>query len=109
MHTLTERVLASLPDDAIAVNDLPLLVEVAAAGRYDFVVVVEADEAARVARLVLDRGMTQADALARIARQASPADREAVADVVLHNNGSYDDLVRDVVELWCLITERAGR
>lgn len=109
VQALTERALAGLPDDAIAINDIPLLVEVAAAGRYDFVVVVDAQEPARVARLVGNRGMTEPDARARIDRQAAPADREAVADVVLDNNGSYDELVRDVDALWCLITARAGR
>ena len=72
-------------------------------------VVVEADEPVRVARLVADRGMTEADARRRIARQATRADREAVADAVLDNNGSYDELVHDVDLLWALITERAGR
>jgi dephospho-CoA kinase len=109
VHALTEQALAALPGDAIAVNDIPLLVEVAAAGRYDFVVVVDAEEPVRVARLVADRGMTEADARARIARQASPADRAAVADAEIDNNGSYDELVADVSELWRLITARAGR
>lgn len=109
VQTLTKLALAALPDRAIAVNDIPLLVEIEAAGRYDFVVVVEADEQVRVARLVAGRAMTEADAQARIGRQATSADREAVADVVLDNNGSYEELVRDVDELWCLITERAGR
>jgi dephospho-CoA kinase len=106
---LTEEALAGLPDDAVAVNDIPLLVEVDAAGRYDFVVVVEAAEAVRVARLVADRGMTEDEVRARISRQASQADREAVADAVIDNSGPYEELVQDVDELWRLITEHAGR
>ena len=107
VQALTERALAGLPADAIAVNDIPLLVEIDAAGRYDFVVVVEADETVRAARLVA-RGLAETDARARISRQATPADREAVADAVLENNGPYDELVRDVDELWGVITERAA-
>jgi dephospho-CoA kinase len=105
---LTQSRLDELPPDTIAVNDIPLLVEVSAAGRYDLVVVVEADQEVRVQRLVADRGMTTRDALARIAAQAAPADREAVADVVIDNTGSYEDLVGDVEELWSLIRDRAG-
>ena len=106
---LTEQALAALPDDAVAVNDIPLLVEVDAAGRYDFVVVVEADEAVRVARLVADRGMTEDEVRARIARQASQADREAVADAVIDNSGPYDELVRDVDVLWGSASASARR
>ncbi|BEP15587.1 hypothetical protein acdb102_38980 [Acidothermaceae bacterium B102] len=109
VQALTDEVLRSLPTDAIAVNDIPLLVEVGAAGRYDLVVVVEADEAVRVARLVADRGMTEADARARIAAQATAADRDAVADAVIDNSGPYEGLVADVDELWRLIMDRAGR
>jgi dephospho-CoA kinase len=105
---LTQSRLDELPPDTIAVNDIPLLVEVSAAGRYDLVVVVEADQEVRVQRLVANRGMTTQDALARIAAQAAPADREAVADVVIDNTGSYEDLVGDVDELWSLIRDRAG-
>ena len=109
VQALTTDVLRSLPADAIAVNDVPLLVEVGAAGRYDFVAVVEADERVRVARLGADRGMSEADALARIAAQASAAARDAVADAVIDNTGPYERLVADVDTLWRLICERAGR
>jgi dephospho-CoA kinase len=108
VQAMTDQRLAELPSDAVAVNDIPLLVEAAAAGRYDFVVVVEADEEVRVRRLVVDRGMTAGDARARMAAQATPADRDAVADVVIENTGSYDELVRDVDELWSLIKDRAA-
>ena len=107
VHALTAQALDGLPDDAIAVNDIPLLVEVGAAGRYDVVVVVEADERVRVDRLVRGRGLSEADARARMHAQAGWADRAAVADLVVDNTGSYEELVRDVDLLWDQLTARA--
>jgi dephospho-CoA kinase len=104
---LTDRLVAALPEDAIAVHDIPLLVEVRAADRYDFVVVVDAPEAVRVQRLVSDRGMSEQGAQARIRAQVASADRDAIADVVIDNSGTADDLAVDVGELWSLIVDRA--
>jgi dephospho-CoA kinase len=66
---------------------------------YDLVVVVDAPVERRVERLV-GRGLAEADARARIAAQATRAEREAVADVWLDNDGSVADLVAAVDVLW---------
>lgn len=66
---------------------------------YDTVVVVEASEATRVARLVDTRGMSAEDAANRIASQTDDAARRAVADVVLTNDGGLDALERRVADL----------
>jgi dephospho-CoA kinase len=86
-----ERI-AAAPAGTVVVQDVPLLVETGQAGSYDLVVVVEAPAELRVARLGRDRGMTAEEARARMAAQASDAQRRAVADVVLVNDGSPDDL-----------------
>ncbi|GAB3611434.1 dephospho-CoA kinase [Humibacter ginsengiterrae] len=88
--------------DAIVVYDVPLLVEASPDRplRFDRVVVVEADRAERIRRLVADRGMTEADAERRIGVQADDEQRRAVADIVIDNNGSTDDLLRRVDALW---------
>jgi dephospho-CoA kinase len=96
---LTSELLAAAPDAAVVVHDVPLLVEKALAPAYDLVVVVDAPVERRVERLV-GRGLTEADARARIAAQATRAEREAVADVWLENDGSVADLVAAVDELW---------
>jgi dephospho-CoA kinase len=93
---------AGLPEDAVVVNDVPLLVETGQAGSYDLVLVVQADVETRVARLV-QRGLAEVDARARIAAQATDEQRSAVADVVLDNNGSPDELAEQVEKFW---TER---
>ena len=63
---------------------------------YDTVVVVEAPEAVRIDRLVTTRGMDPVDAAARIASQTDDAERRAVADVVVVNDGDLDALRSEV-------------
>jgi dephospho-CoA kinase len=96
----TAEIVAAAPENAVVVNDVPLLVEAGLAGAYEIVIVVEAPEAVRVARLVTDRGMSEPDARARIAAQATDAQRRAVADVVIVNDGSRGDLDAKVDEVW---------
>jgi dephospho-CoA kinase len=102
----TQELLASVPPDAVVVHDVPLLVEKGYAPRYDMVVVVEAPEDVRVDRLVQHRGFSAEDARARIAVQATPAERAAVADVVIDNAGTLADLEAQVAELWVEVTSR---
>lgn len=95
----TAELLAGVPDDAVVVHDVPLLVEKSLGSAYDLVIVVDAPVDLRVRRLV-GRGLTEADARARIAAQATEEERRAVAGVWLDNAGSPDDLVRQVDLLW---------
>jgi dephospho-CoA kinase len=94
-----EEVVAQAPPDAVVVQDVPLLVETGQAGRYDLVLVVEADLGTRVARLAL-RGLAEEDARARIAAQATDEQRRAVADVVLDNSGDHEALAAQVERFW---------
>ncbi|WP_346623202.1 dephospho-CoA kinase [Blastococcus montanus] len=93
------ELIAVAPADAVVVNDVPLLVETGQAGSYDLVVVVEADPEVRVARLV-ERGLTEADARARIAAQATDEQRRAAADVLLDNSGTLEELAEQVDRFW---------
>jgi len=93
---------AGAPPDAVVVHDVPLLVETGQAGGYDLVLVVEADPETRVARLV-QRGLTAEDARSRMTAQASDEQRRAVADVVLDNSGTPEELEAQVDRFW---TER---
>ena len=91
---------AAAPPDAIVVNDVPLLVEANLAANYDLVVVVLADEETRTRRLVRDRGLTEADVRARFTAQATDEQRRAVADVVIVNDGTVEELYAKVDEVW---------
>ena len=94
---------ATVADDGVVVHDLPLLVEAGMATLFDLVVVVDVPEDVQVERLVTLRGMTEAEVRARLAAQASREERAAVADVVLDNTGTIEDLEARVDELWTRI------
>ena len=96
----TEELIAAAPGDAIVVQDVPLLVETGMGPAFALVVVVHADAPTRVRRLVDARGMSEADARARIAAQASDDARRAAADVVLDNGGPPEALHGAVDVLW---------
>lgn len=85
---------------AVIVHDHPLLVEMGMAGSCDVVVVVDVPVEVQVQRLVEQRGMSADDARARLGAQTSREDRLAVADVVLDNTGSIEDLLAAVDALW---------
>jgi dephospho-CoA kinase len=93
------EVAAAAPPDAVVVHDVPLLVETGQAATYDLVLVVEADPETRVARLV-QRGLTAEDARARMAAQATDEQRRAVADAVLDNSGTPEQLEAQVERFW---------
>ena len=88
--------------DATVILDIPLLVE-SGYRDLDGVVVVDTELAVAVGRLVGLRGFTERDARKRIAAQASREERFAIADLVLDNNGSIDDLAVEVARCWAWI------
>lgn len=108
VRAAVEERAAAAPAGSVVVNDVPLLVEAGLADRYQVVVVVLADESRRVARLVRDRGMTEQEARARIAAQATDEQRRAVADIVIENDATLDDLAGRVDEVWTELRRRAA-
>jgi len=96
----TAELTSSAPAGAIVVNDVPLLVETGLAPSYHLVVVVDADPAVRIDRLVSIRGMTREQAAARIAVQADTAVRRAAADALLVNDAGLEELDAQVERLW---------
>jgi len=94
------ELIAAAPPGTVVVQDVPLLAETGQADRYDLVVVVEAPEELRVRRLARDRGMAAGEVRARMAAQATDEQRRAVADVLLVNDGTTDDLRAKVDQLW---------
>lgn len=89
----------AVPPDGIVVHDIPLLVESGRAAEFDAVIVVDAPEETQVERMVRDRGMSVADAEARIAAQATREERRAVATYLIENTGTREDLRRRVEEV----------
>ena len=94
-----DAVVADLEPDAILVSQIPLLAESSYAYPFDFVVTVSASEDTRRARLI-NRGMKEYQVTQRMQVQARDAQREAIADAVLINNGTEDELLRQVENLY---------
>lgn len=100
------ELVAAAPPGSVIVQAIPLLAETGQRGAFDLVVVVDVDPEVAVQRLITSRGMTEADARARIASQASREDRLAIADVVLDNSGDRENLEAQVAELWRELQDR---
>ncbi|MFF4321881.1 dephospho-CoA kinase [Streptomyces sp. NPDC001568] len=94
--------------DAIVVHDVPLLAENGLASLYDLVVVVDASPETQLARLTSRRGMTEDDARARMAAQATREQRLAVATLVIDNDGPLDALEPQVRTVWDRLEQLAA-
>ena len=94
------ELIAAASEDAVIVEDIPLLVESGMAPLFPLVVVVHADPEIRVQRLIDHRGFSEADARARIAAQATEEQRRRVADVWLDNSATAGHLVEQAREFW---------
>jgi dephospho-CoA kinase len=93
------------PEGAVVVHDIPLLAESGRAaapdrGGFDAVIVVDAPPEVQVDRMIRDRGLTEAEARARIAAQARPEDRRAIATYLVENTGSIEDLRREIERVY---------
>jgi dephospho-CoA kinase len=104
----SQELFDSAPGDAIVVYDMPLLTEGNLASLHDVVIVVDVPVETQLERLVGSRGMTEADARARIAAQATREQRRAIADHVIDNSGSLEDLDAQVDAVWADLVKRAA-
>lgn len=94
-----EEVILTLAEGAILVSQIPLLAESAYDYPFNFVITVSAREEIRRARLV-ERGMKDYQVSERFNVQANDAQREAIADAIIVNESSKDDLLRQVENLY---------
>lgn len=85
--------------DAVIVNQIPLLYETNGANRFDLVISVEADERVRIERAV-SRGLKEYEVRKRLESQATDEQRREIADIVLENNGSKEELLSHVERIW---------
>ena len=99
VREIAERVLARAPEDAIVINEIPLLFETQGQGRFDLVITVEASDESRTKRLI-DRGLKSYQIEKRISAQASRAERESISDYVIENDEGLEELERKVRMLW---------
>jgi len=99
VQAIFAEAVADLDHDDILIYEIPLLVETGAAEKFDFIITVESDIELRKNRL-LKKGLYISQIEKRIAAQASEADREAIADAVIRNDGDEYALLRKVENLW---------
>lgn len=102
-----KELVAKLPENSIAIYNVPLLVEASVDLPFDLVVTVEAPAKEQIARLKKHRGMSEAEATKRVESQASPAQRANAADVILNSNQDLPLLLKDADSLWLRIQREA--
>ncbi len=86
--------------DRVVVFSAPLLVESGMHTAFEILVVVSATVPTQIERLMRQRGMSEASIRARIDAQAPLEDKSAVADVLVDNEGTLDQLESQVDRLW---------
>ena len=91
--------------EAVVVYDVPLLAEARLADPWDLIVVAHAPAGVRAHRLVELRGLSEADAAARIASQVSDDERLRIADVVIDTTGSLQDTAARADDLWARLPQ----
>ena len=99
------KIIKSLPEDAIVVNQIPLLVESKHDYKFDYIVTVSTSEEIRLARL-LKRGLTKDQITKRIQAQATDSEREVIADLIIKNEKSQEELFTQVEKLWELLQSK---
>ena len=106
MRAAEQAAAAVAGDEAVIIHDVPLLAEGGRGKEFDLVIVVDVAPEVQVERLA-QRGMPDDQARARIAAQATRDQRLAVADIVIDNSGTLEDLDRRVSEVWTALQSRA--
>jgi dephospho-CoA kinase len=92
----------------LVVTEIPLLYEAGRAGDFDLTVLVDAPAEARLDRLVRIRGLDEREARRVMAAQMDAGRKRALADVVIDNSGSLDELEARAAGVLAELRARAG-
>jgi dephospho-CoA kinase len=98
---------ASKRGDRIVVSDIPLLFEAADPSEFDLVVLVDAPEPIRRARLLQTRSLSSADLDRLMAAQLPSAVKRPRSDYVIDNEGDLTALERSAASVWQALSARA--
>jgi dephospho-CoA kinase len=93
--------------DRILINDIPLLFEAADPAAFDAIVLVDAPEPVRRARLLAQRSLTAADADQMLAAQAPSGPKRARSTFVIDNDGDRATLEERARAVWTQLLARA--
>ena len=94
--------------DRVIVCEVPLLFERHLADQFDRIILVDAPRPLRLERIVQERKLDEAEALAMIAAQMPAELKRARADFVIDNTGDLTELDARVAELWAELTREAA-
>lgn len=103
MSTVADRI-TNLADRGYAVVEVPLLYEARLADKFDYVILVKADEKTAVARASLNLGIGKNEVVKRLRAQIPQSEKEKLADFVIANNGTENDLRERVRLLHAVIS-----
>jgi dephospho-CoA kinase len=87
------------PDQAV-VHEIPLLFETGQGGSFDRTILVTAPRDVRIARVMSRSGAAREDVERRMAAQIPPREAEKLASFVIRNEGSIEDLRREVERVY---------
>ncbi len=93
--------------DRIVVSDIPLLFEAADPSMFDVVVLVDAPEQVRLARLIEHRRLDEEEARRMIGAQMPSRDKRARSDFVIDNDADLAALERAAAVVWRALLSRA--
>ena len=99
IREMAARITSRAGEDAVVINEIPLLYETQGQSRFDLVITVESKDENRKSRL-LSRGLKGYEIDRRVAAQASRAERVSIADIVIENDGDMESLEKEVLRIW---------
>lgn len=101
------ELIAAAPEDAIVISVIPLLVEGGLKDDFEGVIVIDVPLEIQIDRLKARNGLDDGQAQARVAAQASRAERLAAATWIIENSGSYNQLRAQVEMVWDALAKKA--
>ncbi len=109
IHRRIDEYAAALTPDKVPaiIVDAALIVDAGVSGIFDLVIVVTADAEKRVRRMTANRLMSEDEARSRIAAQVPDSARMEIADIVIKNDGTLEQLRSRVSEVWGEIERRS--
>jgi dephospho-CoA kinase len=93
--------------ERVVVSDIPLLFEAAEPSEFDLIVLVDAPEEVRLARLMEHRGLDEEEARRMIEAQMPSREKRARSDYVIENDGDRAALERAAWAVWRALQSRA--